>query len=193
MDPRTPAGRRYSVRSSGPLPWHTWGSTAPIRLAATSVGQSVTQTVQLVRASYGRPETWSFFLFAKHISSVNGSPAFVRVTYQVTTGVGRSQSTRSTFESYRFNLSIGSTGESTKYSASVIGPARDDSVVSPNALENVISTLTAQDIQIAATCSVQLTNASDFSELEVGAFIAPRTHVRPDWYVDQFTSELDGR
>lgn len=186
------------AKAGNPMPpWHMWGNTVrldgSVRTAAG--GQQVGRaTSQLLRVSYKRPETWSFFLGARIVNaSASTTGCTIRVVTDVMLGVGRSmydttrpdqtaivQSGFSTF------VWVVPPGPGTnllllppKYTTVASRVVLDDSV--PAAFERC-EWFPATDIQMTSKLILTTTDQDLDVSVEVTGFVAPRTHVRPDWF-----------
>jgi hypothetical protein len=165
---------------AGMPPWHMWGGTQTFVLPFGTDFQSQ----QLARCSYKRPESWHWLFQAKLIAApgVPSSDASVLIFFDLIVGLGRTQVVLPAFETYLFRWTTVTApiGE-LKYSNRVFGPARLDSVT-PDARDNTIDEIVAQDIQVSARAlfggNVALGSTAT---MEVSAFFSPKTHVRPDW------------
>jgi hypothetical protein len=168
-------------------PWHLWGDTK-LLVVPHSVTIVDEFSSQLAKVSYGRPETFDFMFGARIVDMSDPLDAGgeISVSFDVTVGVGRSHLTMLSFERYLFYWTAAPPPiRIQKYSAEVFGPPRTDIAISPATTvpENLISEITAQDIQVQAR--VQYTgglNDPRTASVEVTAFFAPRSHVRPEWF-----------
>jgi hypothetical protein len=173
----------------GPPPWHLWGDTQTIQVD-TSIVTLTYATRQLAKVSYGRPETFDFFFGAK-IVEVNSAATMggIEVWFDVTIGVGRSHMEMPGFEYFAWDWSaLPVPYNRIKYSTSVLAPQRDDGVVA----ENVITEITAQDIQVQARVlygSFGVPNST--AKVEVTCFWAPSNHIRPEWFKGEFPGGED--
>jgi hypothetical protein len=179
-------------------PWHLWGNTVVLKETIASAGDAQVSSSQLLKVSYNRPETWSFFAGA---SIVGGTPVgmVVRVSIDLILGVGRSMfDTKAAqpippgqvlqgFCVFAWNLAPGveptQTPNNVRFASvgrSVVRDANTDGPGSP-ALVQDVPWFTAQDIQAQATMSVAAAGSGNV-QVEVSAFVAPRSHVRPDWF-----------
>jgi hypothetical protein len=166
-------------------PWRMWGNTQTFEVPQTMTGVASVVSGQLVKVAYGRPETWSFFFSARLVETLNVADSGVAVVnFDVTQGVGRSHLTIQNFESFRFEWPGTPTAfpaGKTKYSTSVVAPDRDDS--STTSIPVDIDQLVAQDIQIqVGIYTGGLDYLNNVLKIEVSAFIAPKTHIRPEWF-----------
>lgn len=166
-------------------PWHMWGNTQIYEVPQTMTGVASVVGGQLVKVAYGRPETWSFFFAARLVETLNVADSGVAVVnFDVTQGVGRSHVTIEKFESFRFEWPGTPTAfpaGKTKYSTSVVAPDRDDSSITSIPVD--INELVAQDIQIkVGIFTGGLDYLNNVLKIEVSAFIAPKTHIRPEWF-----------
>lgn|SRR5512147_482779 len=175
----------------GPPPWHMWGTSQ-----AFQVRDSAPQTspIQLSNISYHRPETWRFFFEANVTATTISAGNFVEVYFDLRLGVGRSQVIIANFERYRFDISPTDRVRQV-WSNSVIAPSRDPGATpAPSALENVITQIPGQDIQVVTRAILGSIGANTVVETSVSAFLSPISHQRPDWFRNQFIGgELGGR
>lgn len=173
----------------GPPPWHLWGDSKTITVPSSIVVLQ-TQTAQLAKVSYGRPETFDFFFGAK-IIGVNSTATMgtVEVWFDVTVGVGRSHFEIPGFEYFKFAWSALPVPTNTpKYSTEVLGPVRIDATT----IDNRIGEITAQDIQVTARVlygSFGVPNSQ--ATVEVTSYFAPRSHIRPEWFRGEFAAGED--
>lgn len=177
-----------------PAPWHLWGNSQTIQL----IGNAGTQTdskQQLVKVSYGRPETFEFLFFARVLSiAPNVAATGINVYFDVTVGLGRASTTIEGFERFQFSWLAGAGLVNQLYRTdSVIVPYRSQysSAVDPYPdVPNTIDHLVAQDIN----CQVRTTMApaaGEVIDLEVAAYFCPRSHVRPEWIKGEFPGGED--
>lgn len=190
-------------------PWHMWGTSVavPVRTPGGGLAGSAS-SAQLARINYRRPETWSFLLTARilDLRDTSGAPdpadtLLVQVTFFVQIGVGRS-----VFITPQPNLAAGffsvpqtpfgqfiwraipqnvapeNIPYNPRWVTETFGSPQDDSQEIDT--RSACRWFPAQDIQAGAIIGI---NAQDPWEatVEVGAYFAPRTHVRPDWYDDK--------
>lgn len=190
----------------GMPPWHTWGGSEVVRTVTLGLGDApVQQTVQLARVAYKRPETWNFLFVAKILEGtrmVNPGDSFLmKVRFDVTTGHGRSAAQlynradgasgsgffvfqQPGFENYEFGPGWPSPGPVVKhviYSTQVYGPNRTTDPAAENRRDNLITEIVGQDIQVNALVTNQSNYAGTF-DVELSVFLAPKAHVRPDWF-----------
>jgi len=177
-------------------PWHMWGGLQSFKASTLTPAFQFTTEQQLVRVEYHRPESWRFLFFARILRNVNHNPSILQVDFQVIPGVGRASVNLKPFERFKFLLPIGTSGAVEKFSTSVNGPVRDDTLPVPPTVPqpNVIDSFVAQDVQVSFTASIVLTVPGDECDAEVGCLLAPWHHARPDWQLHKFTGEeLGGR
>ena len=182
------------VARKGPPPWHLWGDTKTVSVPMSLLTIDYA-TQQLAKVSYGRPETWDF-MFAARI--VNIQPAIgagqVDVYFDVTIGVGRSHLEMPGFEHFIWQWTVAPDPLNVvKYSAEVYGPDRTDIAIPPATTipANVISEITAQDIQVQARASFTGPPGGFVATVEVTSFWAPRSHIRPEWWKGEFPGGED--
>lgn len=184
----------------GTPPWHMWGNTQ-LQEATQNGGSLVASppnVQQLVRVSYRRPETWHWFFQSRLITMPTpGIPAAfanVDVHFDLTIGIGRAMSIIPDFEVHSWHIENPQVPPTTPGQPGNI--LRTTQAVG-NRLYNLgsggvlvtdvspISQFVAQDIQIQARL-ILTTSGSGFSaSCEVSGLLAPKTHVRPDWYQDK--------
>jgi len=170
-----------------------WGGSQKITTRTLGLGDApVEATQQLAKVSYKRPETWNF-LFVAQIVGGSAVPdpgnGDLRVRFDLIVGLGRTMSILTAeaigFENYQF-LWTGPRGGPPKhliYTTQVYGNNRTMDTAPALQRENLITNIVAQDIQ----ANVLVTNVSDYAgtvDVEVAAYFAPSTHVRPEWYCD---------
>ncbi len=160
-----------------PPPWHMWGASQQFEIISAPP-TAVTVTKQLVRINYGRPETWRWFFAASILGgTVSAAGATVVVVYDVTFGVGRSQSTIR-LGRFSFALAAGAIVPVQKFANNINGPPHDDAVpLAPN----VINSISAQDIQVAVTVQFLDVTAAEVIQVDVSGYFSPETHIRPEW------------
>jgi hypothetical protein len=142
---------------------------------------------QISRINYGRPETWSFFFGA----TITGTPEHatapntlqVGVDFDLIIGVGRSQMTLNGFGGFTFMGNKASLANASKWQTQTTSPELNDpgpSRVTP------IDTFPAQDIQLNARIFAFQGGGGpavgDFFTIQLEAYFAPRTHIRPEWF-----------
>lgn len=189
-------------------PWHLWGSSVQLTAAVTA-GNAVGQASdQLAKVDYRRPETWSFWFGAKMI---NGNPilstgVLVQVWIDVIVGVGRSQfDTRQpdaigfglfpgrSFCSFAWDIPLGPgtniLDQPAKYATSGGGVVLDDrdTTIVPR-----VEWIPAQSIQCNARLAITTVANPQEVTVEVSGYFAPRTHVRPDWFLETFGGQETG-
>jgi hypothetical protein len=178
-------------------PWHMWGSSIVVRLEQ---GGSRGTEVQLVRVNYKRPETWSFFFGARILDgSIIAGASSVFIDYEVVLGVGRTLFTAIGailpgvgFCSFAWQIGAGANPAQTnpKWTTRVFTPPLNDFAAATTIQS--LDEIPAQDIQIKANVSAPL-GAADFRVVELCAWVAPRAHLRPDWFERNYLgSELGG-
>lgn len=183
-----------------------WGVTQQLeaRSGATGPANLTVASNALSKVSYKRPETWSFLftgrIVAGTLPTIGVTTAFV--LFDLYFGVGRSMLTTrkdqlgvpvnfNSFAMMRWDVPVGTfpgqQNYNIKYCTQVLGPPLDDTAL---ATRDVIDHIVAQDI--TASCRLVMTAGDPGStvQVEVGAYFAPRTHVRPDWFADVETPFL---
>lgn len=177
-------------------PWAMWGNSQTVELVGLA-GTQTNATTQIVNVQYGRPETWNFLFTAKLLSvQPDVLPTGVNIFFDVAIGLGRSQTTIQAFETYQFSWLAGAGSVlvgKTYRTTSVIVPFRGafSSAADPYpTVPNTIDHLVAQTIQVDA----RVTMAPALGErlvFELGAYFAPQSHVRPEWFEGRFPGGED--
>lgn len=170
-------------------PWHLWGTSQALSVAAGPLGSFATTNVsqQLARIDYGRPDSFKW-MFSARILSANdaalaGEIGRVLVTWQVTLGIGRS-SVILPLDTYLFEWGPGPAA--TVPTGIIFSSTADGPLRAPASVEtNVIDTLVADGLQCEARIaySTNIVGATR-AVVELSAHFAPITHVRPDWYMN---------
>lgn len=181
------------VARKGPPPWHLWGDTknVVVEMSLLSLNYS---TMQLAKVSYGRPETWDFMFAARIINfEPEDSAGEIEVFFDVTIGVGRSHLEMPGFEHFMWYWSaLPVPLNEVKYSAEVYGPQRIPVPPATAPVDNIISEITAQDIQVQArVLYTGGTIVPKRATVEVTSFWAPRSHIRPEWWKGEFPGGED--
>lgn len=203
-----PGGFGQPWLKTGTPPWHMWGNSQVVRVnAETTDTPAPVGSGQLVKVSYKRPESWHFLLAARIIDAPTvtlENELVVTVIFDIISGVGRSQSQLPTFERFTWGWIQNQTPPREKllWTQQVQTPALrmvfdpdTDGFIDDPASVRIFNELVGQDIQI--NCRVSLfmrgINEGDQStaDIEVSAYVAPKTHVRPDWFIDGTPPEVN--
>jgi hypothetical protein len=185
-------------------PWHMWGNTIRVSLplvappAPRTIGS--VENVQVAKVEYRRPETWSFFLAGRIINGVTSDVDRILIAQlNLYLGVGRSIFLakgllpsagvgQQAFVSFRWDIPAGTvpteTTNASRWTTSVTSPALDDSVATST---HEIRWFPSENIQVDASAQLTVANGSlldNSIDIELTAYFAPRTHVRPDWFSD---------
>ncbi len=181
------AAKTLPFQQGGQAPWHMWGTTQIGSLTGVALVSSSFRTPQLVRINYGRPETWNFLLWVQLISASADVPVAVNFDFIVTTGLGRTSVTIDPFVRVNFPLV-----ETTSANINATKPFRVTTqvqmpeVIASDTEPNVIRYFPGQDIQVSARVeSTGSINAGNVLRFQVGAWLAPKTHIRPEWFQDE--------
>lgn len=185
-------------------PWHMWGNK---KLISVHIAAGQNQTVvseQLTRTQYKRPDTWSFLLGARLIAGATDNPVDVDVfvDFVLIPGIGRSSIEIDDRAPLPLPPPLGPGGFSPafcrfvfrwaggavipigqlKWATSVPSPLFDDADASSSFL---VDHFPAEDFQSSSRVGVLLSApaVADVT-VEVHAYFAPRSHVRPDWVSD---------
>jgi hypothetical protein len=171
-------------------PWLMWGGDATITLNGVPLVSSISESQQLVRTSYNRPDTFTFLFGAQIGQSASPIPVAVRVEFDVLIGLGRTSVTIPSFAVVEFSASEASTPGTFKWVQEVEAPPNTAGRVSPNLVSKIPAQVLNVSAVVASTGSINAGNTLDVTPF---AFVSPFTHVRPDWYQEHFASELGGR
>jgi hypothetical protein len=185
---------------SGIPPWHMWGSSQSIALNAYfSDTPPVSTPGQIVKVAYKRPETWHFLLGARIIDApaMINNDAAITINFDVVTGIGRSQQQMPTFMSLNWKW-ISGTATPVQAPTTIIWTTRARSpatgyilsgglfIPDPATIRDV-NDIVGQDIQVTCRADLYMRGVNEgdrtTANVEVSAFFAPKTHVRPDWYL----------
>jgi hypothetical protein len=172
----------------GVVPWHMWGSTQSGTLVGIPVAASTFTSGQLVRVNYSRPDTWSFLLWVKFFNAFADSPVAINIQFNLLVGIGRSVVNVTPFKVFQFTpgqltAALINSGSAVNFATQIQAPTVN---VAAGDGPNNVATFPGQDIQISASVgSTGSINNGNQINVEVGAFVAPRTHVRPDWFCDE--------
>ena len=184
--------------SSPIAPWHMWGSSvqhaSTLQAVSPSPFDPQGETRQIARVSYKRPDSWTFLfglVLTRAPDLVAATNVTIRVDFDITVGVGRASMTlaNGAVDGRGFGrLEILYTTPVTQRRpfATWTTVVRTPPVEGPQGapLRQVIDRFPAEDIQ----CSARIFGTSGAPllgtafEVEVHAYFAPSTHVRPDWY-----------
>jgi len=185
----------------GLAPWHMWGTQVRTRVPIVTGGFAAPAvSEQLARINYKRPETWAF-LFSAEIVNTDQNPTTApfnfTVNFNIATGLGRavflsedrtpivsSVASHEAFAQFRFDFAPGDAVIGRKKWTTVgRTPVLDDTAATPE--RDRCEFIVGQDIQAFAVANGTGTGAPpNFVDLQLGAFFAPLSHVRPDWFAD---------
>lgn len=175
-------------------PWHMWGNGQTV-VVNHAVAILITQTSQLARISYGRPESWRFFFAAKILDSSTDNAGVpdagqLQVAWRLQIGLGRAQHTIDNFANFIFTWVAPTNPVGLqKYTSQVDTPLLSD-IVATSA--QTIDTIVAQDIQLSA--DLDFTGGAvpvKTLTVELDCFFSPISHVRPEWYRCDFRGNED--
>lgn len=169
-------------------PWHMWGNSQLITIAAGIFGNPAgTQSSQLCRIAYARPESFNFLFGFRFIEfSAPTNDFTVDIFYDLTVGIGRSVIQIPAFETFRLS-SVGGVAAQPQlfWSTQVNSPTRVRSVTNPaiNSLPGVTSYIVCEDLQ----CQVRTvaSGVPQTIQAEAFAFFSPRVHLRPEWFSEE--------
>jgi len=167
-------------------PWHLWGQSKQLIVTSGGVVTTPRTSGQIARVGYKRPDTWSFLLAAVIVGAQGPggspvSPGNLSVQFDVTVGIGLSQITLAPFgRPLVFQWAGVPTIGTQKWFTVAQSPVINDQDATPQTVQS--NTLAAQSIQCQATCILQTPTNGDQLTVDVSAYFAPRTHIRPDWF-----------
>lgn len=168
-------------------PWHMWGTIETLTIPITG-GDTTITTQQLSRVNYRRPETWHWLFFARLVQGPTpvgeGQATVAAVFFDLTVGLGRASVTLPGFEAFRFAWTAPSPPPpptEPKWSTTAVRPERG--FPPGDEPDYTIFQMVAEDIQCSCRVGV---GSQEFPQavpviIEVGAFFAPKNHIRPDW------------
>jgi hypothetical protein len=159
-------------------PWHMWGTSVPVLLRTEPSGQQAKVSSQIVRVNYKRPESWNFFL-GMRVNESSIKPFFVTADFNVRIGIGRDFTEIKKFVSFRWSNPPGAFGD-LLWTTTANAPPIDNSAVAPFP-QNIVRQLVAQDIQVSADIVYNPATPGATANVEVIAYFAPVSHVRPEW------------
>lgn len=183
-------GNRTEPEDSMPpnsiAPWHMWGNQLPVDLVATGAPFDIISP-QLVNINYGRPETWSWIMWATVVSdNAIGAPGVVQVRFNLTVGIGRTKLTMDDFVTFIFSPTLPNLGTSWTTSTT------DNTPLAAGATARIVEDLPAQDIILNANCIITGGAAPGSAvSLYIGAMFSPKSHIRPEWYEGRFPGGED--
>ena len=163
--------------------------------------------IQVANVNYLRPETWSFF-FGVELMGVSGAPAAdvdFTIKFDLIVGVGRDNFDtliddslpRNAFATFLMRVPAGVVPPNPafqykRWTTQTLSPPTDDSVGATSRLP--LTWFPAQDIRCRASLYQVTGGANIGADFRLSAFFAPRSHMRPDWFVEKFSGEeLGGR
>lgn len=174
----------------GLAPWHMWGNRIDLTVGHTLVLRPETST-QLIKISYGRPDTWKWLFVASIVQAdILDEAGRLRISWDLMTGVGRSLVQIPDFEVFRFVWLAGSIPLNLpKWSQAAVAPVRDDTAL---AVPNFVESLATQDLQLNVRCLyTDAITAIQNLTVRVDAYFAPASHIRPEWYEGRFPGGED--
>lgn len=184
-------GQQPWLRGSTP-PWHMWGNQETVTLRGITGNTTAPLNQQMLRVSYKRPETWHWLFAATLLAGPQALAGFANsmiVTFDLTVGIGRTAITLPAFETFFWSWVGPLIAPVNNQIWSTQARAPNRVFFTPNPalpVDNVVDQIVAEDIQLS--CSV-LAAANggvigDFT-VQIAAMFAPKTHVRPDWYLPE--------
>lgn len=175
-------------------PWHMWGNQETVTLPQITGNTTAPLKQQLLRVSYKRPETWQWLFSATLLAGPQAIAGFANglvVTFDLTVGIGRTAITIPGFELFQFGW-VGpllAPVQTQIWSTQSRAPNRQFFTPTPAVpVDSIVNQIVAEDIQLGVSVGAAANGGSigDFTVL-VAAMFAPKTHVRPDWYLPEET------
>lgn len=182
----------------GVAPWHMWGSSQVVTVPNVSDGTIFQQSAQFAAIKYKRPETWSFLFGAEILQCPTPvvPNLLVIVQFQIVLAVGRSEltipATTNGFNTgfCRFVWKFAATPilpAQTKWTTTVRTPPLDEGLVDP--ISEACDSFPAETIQcnaqVVTVTSGGVVEPDPRTKVNLHAYFAPRTHIRPDWFNEQ--------
>lgn len=193
-------------KASSVAPWHMWGSSQVVTVPDVSDGTVFQQSAQLASIKYNRPDTWSFLLGAQllQVPTPVVPNLLVIVQIQLIAAIGRAEltipATPNGFNTgfARFVWKFGGPPilpAQVKWTTAVRTPILDEGPAEPLPGE-VCDSFPAQTIQCNAQAVVVtsggVVETDKRTKIQLHAYFAPRTHIRPDWYQNNFSGGESG-
>lgn len=187
-----------SPRATTP-PWHLWGNTQQIVVPAdlfTNPNQHE-QQITLCRVEYGRPETWRWLLSARLLRAPNtavGQQANASVWFEVLAGLGRANLRIPFFVTFPLGSWNGGAAPplnlvswTTKAQHSLTTFSSDSTGPPPVTwtTTDLTDLIVADHLTIVAHAVFNTDIPPPVQPIivEVNGLLAPNSHVRPDWYM----------
>lgn len=179
------------MTTRGLPPWHTWGVDETLNFTTLTGLNLITR--QLTRIDYKRPDSWRFLVFLKTLESDQANPNWsVTAAFQLMIGIGRSNVVIPNWIVLTTGLqAVGAQPQLLTSTAPTVG------LVTPGAggtaLQAFSDVIVGQQINVS--CNATANAAAGTLAIQVGAYFAPASHIRPDWYerVPVFAGEeIDG-
>ena len=159
-------------------PWHLWGNQKPLHLVMTA-GFSSRQSLQLLNVTYKRPDTWSWLFWYEVVRcDTPNDPGSIALLYNLTLGIGTTKVTLGTF--VQFVLTP------------LPGPHLGYRTTTTASGDSFVGDLPAQDIVLEVTSIITGAAPGTSCDINVGAIVAPKSHIRPDWFEGHFDGEETG-
>ena len=177
-----------------PPPWHMWGTIQNGQMTGVALVSSDVLLQQLVRVDYKRPETWSFLFWVQLQSATADVPVAVNFDFNVIIGVGRSAAIIEPFKRVQFPLAATTAANINATHPFLFGTRVQVPLLDPaDTVPNLVEWFPAQDITIAGRAtSTGSIGAGNVLSFQMGAFVAPRSHVRPDWFTEEMGAQFLG-
>lgn len=198
---------RHEAVQFGSTPWHMWGNKVELVSTVTSGTTISPANAQLLKVAYGRPETWSFWFGARIVqASALSTGCTIQALVDVTPGVGRTvfQTEQPAsmglgavpgraFSKFVWDVPAGPGTDllalPKKWSTRGVTPLTDDRDATSF---QFVDWIAAQDLQVGVTLLLTTIDQEITVRVEVTGLVAPRTHLRPEWFGEDPTRQFRG-
>lgn len=168
-------------------PWHLWGQEKNVVIPASATSQNDLVVGQLTHIEYKRPDTWCFVLSAEpqYPSGIPAGPINLDLIFQLRIGVGLVNIVMPSWATFSWTLP-GDSGR--RFAVSLPQLPLTTSGTPQQNIDHVV----AQSIFLDAKINVDALTAGIV--MNVSSLWAPRSHIRPDWFDQDFNGgELGGK
>lgn len=183
----------------GLTPWHMWGNSidVPVNASFGGVFDAPVATGQLLKVAYKRPESWHWVFEARFVSvsraNAVAETSNLAIEWDVILGHGRSQTKLAAFDRWQWlwgdtggvqNAPVGTVMWATQTLTAPLGyrfNGTTNSYEPDPTTARVVTQIVAEDIQVNARLIFQTSGAAMSAVIGISGYIAPKTHIRPDW------------
>lgn len=174
---------------SHPLaPWHLWGTSVPVAPPIQgTAGGDFGKTGQLSRINYGRPENWRFLFGIEVLNTPVGAYTLqLTVNFDLIIGVGRSHISIPRFYQFSRASAHANFDGQTFWTSKTLTNTNPLNTTTP--IEADVDSFPAEDVQCSAHALAIVGSPGPLAglpvHLNIHAYFAPSTHMRPDWFTD---------